>query len=107
MKLTELCQAFRNGDRWYIFDGSQEVTGFTRNAANAELAEPLGKEELDNVPNGVCWQLFRQISFQVMGSEPMRLTDFLDNASDDILQCRGQDIITIAECLKKVRRMQQ
>jgi len=97
MNLHELCKALRKGKQWYIFDGSREAVSSCRTGLFAELGIPV----TNNVPNGNHWELYREISFRVIGSEPFEVSDIINDASDELHNVTADDIITIGKCIKK------
>lgn len=99
MELKELCQAYRNGHRWYIFDGSQEVTDKTR----AGVFAYLGIKPVDDVPNGNCWQLVREIAFRLTGSEPIDQRCSIEHLSE-LEDCTVGDLIVISHAIEIVNR---
>lgn len=116
MNLHELCESLRNGKKWYIFfdkysaspmddllhfTGSQEAVSTCRTGLFAEVSMPV----TDNVPNGNHWELYREISFRVIGSEPFRLTDYIDDSNNELHNITADDLITIGKCVAKVRRL--
>jgi len=101
MNLHELCDAYRNGKKWYIYTGSQEAVSTCRTGLFAEVDIPV----TDNVENGNHWELYREISFRVMGSDPFHLSDFVDDANDDLHNVSAEDLITIGKCISKAWQM--
>ena len=97
MKLHDLCKSYRNGNKWYIFDGSQEAVSTCRTGLFHQLGIPV----VDDMPNGNHWELWREISFRVLGSEPFRITDVVNDTSDDIHNVTAEDMITIGKCIAK------
>ena len=100
MDLHELCEAYRKGHRWYMFDGSKEETAHTRAAVFAEF----GRKPVPDVDHGNCWRLYRQIAFSVTGSDPIQETSGLDYYSDLLSECTVADFLLIAKCIKRVLR---
>lgn len=100
MNLHDLCEAFRKGNKWYAFDGSQEVVSTCRTGLFAQLGIPV----TDNLPNGNHWELYREISFRVIGSVPFRLTYYVNDPSDDLHNVTADDMIIIGKCIAKVHR---
>jgi len=97
MKLQELCKAYRNGNRWYIYDGSREAVSTCRTGLFAELGIPV----IDDVPNGNHWELWREISFRILGTEPFSLNAVVDDSADELHNVSAADIITIGKCISK------
>ena len=100
MKLNELCEAYRNSNRWYAFDGSSWGVGTTRARALAEVHVTPGE---DPVPNGQCWQLSREIVFRLTGSDPIDSSVPIQNL-EELADCTVGDLLVIARCVQVVGR---
>ena len=94
--IHEACEAYRNGLRWAGQTGGITYAHFSKSSAK-EYDAP------DRAGNSF-WELYREISFMVMGSEPLcgKNVDCMPEGKFDCLT--SDDFETIAICIKKVSK---
>jgi hypothetical protein len=97
--IHDACEAFRAGFKW-----SGSTSGGITYAHNYKRDGDLYSKEASVGEN--FWELYRQISFMALGSEPFNLhTTCLDTVPDGKFDCvTAEDLITIAACIKRVSK---
>lgn len=91
--MHEACEAYRNGLKWAGQCGGITYAHF-RKSAHLEYDAP------DSAGNNF-WELYREISFRAIGSEPFNLnTATVDE--ENLAGVTAEDMLTIAACIKHV-----
>ena len=91
--LHEACQAYRDGYRWAGSNcGGLTYAHYYKSAENLYSKEDKACENF--------WQLYRQISFMVVGTEPFDLRSKIDTVPENKFEgLTVLDMITIATCI--------
>lgn len=97
--IHDACEAFRAGFKW----AGSNSSGITYAHSGKGDGKLYSKE--DSAGENF-WELYRQISFMALGSEPFNLhTTFLDTVPDGKFDyVTAEDLITIAACIKRVSK---
>ena len=98
--LHDACQAYREGLKWAGLDcGGLTYAHTSKNDSKLYSKEDRAGENF--------WELYRQISFMVMGAEPFAMTSKIDNTvpEDKFEDVTAEDMLTIAACIKRASKI--
>lgn len=93
--MHELCEAYRDGYKWYGFDGFAICHAHKYKSA-------INDYDLSDSKGEIFWQLEREICFRVYGSYPFRPDTPAAELETHLDRLTAQDMITIGQATSRV-----